>query len=242
MSTYGSDESVQGDNFDYSRPRGNVRHDMDAMANRLDEVVKRVPNLDGTALFAQVKSEKAQMDANNRMNIFQNQNQAVIENARMFNDMTQTLGNYNEAYNSNVYTNRNLESEKKRVGRLVQMSKNDLHTANQTYLRENYKHQLYIFLSNIILFTILAMSTGYTILSESFALTQTASYTLFTVVIVAYALSVSFELYRHSMRLNPFHWNRLYFKTDIKTDDVFSRKANTNTVCKTEYTEDTDSP
>jgi len=194
------------------------KYDSDVMANRLDEVVKRVPDLDQQALYEQVKLEESQMDASNRKNIYQNQNQAMIENSRRFRDMTQTLGNYNEAYNSNTYLYNNMEAEKKRVGRLAQMARNDLHAANQTYLRENYKHQLYIFLANIILYTIVAMSTGYAVLSESSVLTRTVSYIVFAVIVLAYAVAVTFETYRHSMRLNPYHWNRLYFKTGIERE------------------------
>lgn len=217
------------DVYDYNAGNANRRHDMNVMENRLDEIVKRSENLDGEALYNQVTSEKTLMEAHNRMNIYNNQNQAMKESARRFQDTTRRLGTYNEAYNSNMYIDQNVRRERDRVHRLAQMSKNDLHSANQTYLRENYKHQMFVFLSNLVMYTIIAMSLGYAVLSQNNWLTTFFSYVVFGAIVVAYALTMTFEVYRHSLRLNPYHWNRLYFNAGVDKTPVGKRQQNPQT-------------
>ncbi|MFB6198204.1 MAG: hypothetical protein ABEI52_08060 [Halobacteriaceae archaeon] len=138
--------------------RGN---DVITMQHRLDEVVKSTMVNDDNALVDVVQRERYRRGASDRKNVFANQTLAMEQNKRDFEKLTRSLNTSNEAYNSNNYILQNVANERKRVARLTDVARNEVQISHQQYLRENYKLQLFIFMSNITLYTIVGISVTF---------------------------------------------------------------------------------
>lgn len=186
-------------------------NDLITMQHRLDEVVKSTMVNDDNALMDVVQRERYRRGASDRKNVFANQTLAMKQNKRDFERLTRSLNTSNEAYNSNHYILQNVANEKKRVARLADVARNELQMSHQQYLRENYKLQLLIFMSNITLYTIIGISVTFMLMRLSKEITLFLSIVLSLSLATLYAMALFFEFWRHSLRLNPYHWNRLYF-------------------------------
>lgn len=189
--------------------------DRDTIEHRLNEITRDEGiggDGDDQTLYNRIALERNRQEANNRANAFATQSAAILSSSSKFRDITHSLNQSNEAYNSNIYIIDNLRIEKKRMERLNADARREVHMNQQKYLRENYVHQLYIFIANMMLYTIVLISVVNTLvgLAGTF-ITPFLAYALALIALVVYALALYVEVNRHSMRLNPHHWARLYF-------------------------------
>jgi len=185
--------------------------DLDAMASKLSATLQNY-GVGSAELQTAVREAANSMVQTQAADTTQAQTQDIIERTHAYHQLTDLIGQMNEAYNANNYAGGMLKKEGDRVSRLNAQAQNEVYKAQQKYLMVAYKRQHYRFLTGVLLFTaaftmVLAIVTAFW---RQGLIAGSLFGTILVVLCVVFTLAL-IVMFTSNARRRQYHWRQFYW-------------------------------